>query len=72
MATNDNAATRTDLSGDHIPHDYDPGKAARLVTNALTQMEKHDSARWGGVSISTRQKRIAANGACKWGLALLS
>jgi pyroglutamyl-peptidase len=28
----------------HIPYDYDPGKAARLVDNALARMVRHESA----------------------------
>ena len=44
----------------HIPHDYDPEKAAALVNSALAQMVRHESGRWGGVSISTRRKRITA------------
>ena len=43
----------------HIPHDYDAGKAAAFVDSALAQMVRHESGGWGGVSISTRRKRIA-------------
>jgi len=42
----------------HIPHDYDPEKAAGLLTKALNRMARQESGERGGVSISTRRKRI--------------
>lgn len=45
----------------HIPYDYDPGKAARLVDSALGRIVRHESGGWGGDSISTGRKKIAAS-----------
>jgi len=45
----------------HIPYDYDPGKAARLVDGALGRMVKQEFGREGEAAKATARKKTATS-----------